>query len=94
MAEEAAEVLGSAGNYALVQLPSRRYPALSIQGDSLKCLQESVRELAAAIGSGDVEEVSHPLREVVEQITGMVESYEVLSARAGRELPYPGEGTK
>ncbi|MFD7736401.1 DUF6959 family protein [Kitasatospora phosalacinea] len=88
MTDRIVQLLGSAGNLALVQLPDRKYPALSIQGDSLKCLQETVEELSGAIESGDAEEVSYPLRELVEQVALMVASYEEMSARAERGLPY------
>ena len=86
--DNTAEVLAISGNYGLLQLPQRGFPALSIQGDSLKCLQDSVQELAAAIASGNSEDVSYPLRDVLDQVTAMVISFEEMSALVGRQLPY------
>ena len=93
--DDIAEVLGRSGNHSLVQLPGRGFPALAIQGDSLKCLQDAVRELAEAVAAGDGEEISYPLREVVERVAAMVVSFEEMSALANRQLPYftgPAEG--
>ncbi|WP_327187431.1 DUF6959 family protein [Streptomyces sp. NBC_01334] len=44
--EISAAVLAVSGIYAVVRLPNRVYPALAVQGDSLKVLQEAVDELA------------------------------------------------
>jgi hypothetical protein len=48
-----AAVLGRAGNYAVVQVPARRFPALAIQGDSLHILCEVMGTLRESLDSGD-----------------------------------------
>ncbi|MGW6733316.1 DUF6959 family protein [Streptomyces sp. NPDC055013] len=86
--ETSATVLAVSGNYAVVRLPHRRYPALAVQGDSLKVLQEAVEELAENLGSGELEEAGFSLGEIRSTVSAMLSTYESASSEAGFDLPY------
>ncbi|MGW1407502.1 DUF6959 family protein [Streptomyces sp. NPDC002403] len=86
--EIAAAVLAVSGNYAVVHLEGRRYPALAVQGDSLKILHEIIEELAGNLESGDLGEASFPLGEIQSAVSSMVSAFEAASAENGFELPY------
>lgn len=85
---ETALVLALAGNYAVVQIDGRRFPAAVIQGDSLKILQETVKELSGYLETGDLEEAKFPLAEIESVISGILSVYEDASRECGFELPY------
>ncbi|MFD4948446.1 DUF6959 family protein [Streptomyces sp. NPDC058239] len=86
--EVSAAVLAVAGNYAVVHLEGRRYPALAVQGDSLKILYGIIKELADNLESGDLDEASFSLREIQSTVSSMVSAYEVASTETGFDLPY------
>lgn len=86
--EDAASVLKIDGNYAVVHIAGRNFPAASIQGDSLKALLGVVHELSENLDSGDIEEARFPLAEIESVISGMLSVYEDASRSCGFELPY------
>lgn len=86
--ETSATVLAVSGNYTVIGLPNRRYPALAVQGDSLKVLQEAVEELAGHLGTGDLEEAGFSLGEIRSTVAAMLATYESASRDVGFELPY------
>ncbi|MET9849047.1 DUF6959 family protein [Streptomyces ossamyceticus] len=86
--EKTATVLAVSGNYAVVRVADRRYPALAVQGDSLKVLAEAVEELAGHLGSGDLEEAGFALAEIRSTVSSMMSTYESASSEAGFDLPY------
>ncbi|MFI0988031.1 DUF6959 family protein [Streptomyces exfoliatus] len=83
-----AVVLAQSGNYSVVQVSDRRYPAIAVQGDSLKVLHEAVEELATCLRAGDLEEAEFPLMEIQETITSLKLLYEETLTKAGIQLPY------
>lgn len=80
--------LGVAGNYSLVQIEGRKFPALAIQGDSVKVLHDVVSELTEALAVEDAESAAFAAREIAETVASMVTTFEALSEAAGRPLPY------
>ncbi|MBB4963440.1 DUF6959 family protein [Saccharothrix violaceirubra] len=85
------KLLSVSGNYAVVHLDHRNFPALAIQGDSLKILQEAVEEFAECWDGGDVDDARYALAEVSETIRGMLLVYQEAAREQGFELPYfPG----
>lgn len=86
--ETSAALLAVSGNYAVIQLPNRRYPALAVQGDSLKVLQETIEELAGNLDSGDLEEAGFAFREIQSTVSAMLSVYESALSEAGVKLPY------
>ncbi|MFF1542440.1 DUF6959 family protein [Streptomyces sp. NPDC058291] len=86
--EISATVLAISGNYAVIHLEGRRYPALAVQGDSLKILQEAIEELAGNLRSGDLKEAGLPLGEIKSTVSAMLSAYEVAATETGFDLPY------
>ncbi|MGY5051953.1 DUF6959 family protein [Streptomyces sp. 900105755] len=86
--EHPATVLAVQGNFSVVHVQGRRYPALAVQGDSLKVLQEAVEGLAADLASGELEDAKFSLGEIREQLSSMLAVYETALGEAGLGLPY------
>ncbi len=81
-------VLAQDGNVAVVQLPQRRSPALSVQGDSLSMLVKlagSVAAQAARTGDADLIDDAEELRE---RLSDMLRVYESTLRARGLPLPY------
>ncbi|WP_189159592.1 DUF6959 family protein [Lentzea pudingi] len=85
---EPAEVLAVDGNFAVVQLPGRNFPAAAIQGDSLSVLRDTIKELSECIAEGDLDEAKYPLAEIESVISAMMSTYEDASRVRGFKLPY------
>lgn len=85
---EAAEVLAVDGNFAVVQLPGRNFPAAAIQGDSLSVLRDTIKELSECLAEGDLDEAKYPLAEIESVISAMMSTYEDASQERGFKLPY------
>ncbi|MFD4241108.1 DUF6959 family protein [Streptomyces sp. NPDC058525] len=81
-------ILAVSGNYAVVQIPNRNSPAAAIQGDSLKILQETVKELTDCLTAGDLEEAQFPLQEIATTISEMIATYEDAARELDFKLPY------
>jgi predicted RNase H-like HicB family nuclease len=75
-------------NFAVVQLPGRKFPGVVVQGDTLRSLVKRVDELMQLLGSGEVDELSAGLRDIKEQLTEAMTHYEVVCADRGIGLPY------
>ncbi|MEV1113847.1 hypothetical protein AB0I91_02165 [Actinosynnema sp. NPDC049800] len=69
-------------------MPSRNFPAVAVQGDSLKVLQDTLKELAENLDSGDLDDARFALDEVANIISEMVSTYEDASRDVGFTLPY------
>ncbi|MFJ5707637.1 DUF6959 family protein [Streptomyces sp. NPDC093105] len=54
-----AELLTDGGNDAVVRLPSRTFPGVLIQGDTLSALRNDVAELVELCAAGDLEEATY-----------------------------------
>lgn len=88
MSESFARVHGRRGNHALVQLDGRKYPGLLVQGDSLKQVESVVDDLMELRPQGEGDEFDEALREVVEVIKALTDSYESMMREANLDLPY------
>ncbi|MPY53085.1 DUF6959 family protein [Streptomyces acidicola] len=83
-----AAVLAVSGNYSVIQLEGRRYPAAALQGDSLKSLHEVVEELSENLRSGDLDDAKFALEEIQTVVSSLKGVYEEALAGAGITLPY------
>jgi hypothetical protein len=82
------EVYSDALNRAVVRMPSREFPGIVVQGDTMAGLLETaeeVRSLAATTGNEDLIEAAQVM---VEEITGFLSHYEAVLKRHGIRLPY------
>ncbi|WP_146651790.1 DUF6959 family protein [Labilithrix luteola] len=88
MTTETADVLARHGNVAVVQLSGRKFPGITIQGDSfsyLAGLAKSVAARAAQMGDADLDDAASELRERLE---GILQVYETPLSEHGIPLPY------
>lgn len=83
---ETAQVLAVDGNLSVVHLRDRNFPAAAIQGDSLKSLLDTVRELSECIDGGALEDARYSLAEIESVISAMVSTYEGASRERGFKL--------
>jgi len=84
-----AELLTEPHNYAVVQLPGRKFPGVVFQGDSLNALIENIRQVAQQLETGDVPTASEELGFIQEQLAQVRSGYEKVCAAKGLGLPYP-----
>ena len=84
-----AEILSNQTNCAVVQLPTRRFPGVVVQGDSLSGLVADLRTASEALGIGDLDEAQGWLAEVIDWLEDAKTTYETTLADRGIELPYP-----
>jgi hypothetical protein len=86
---ESVKLLSNPGNYAVVQLPGRKFPGVVIQGDSLHSLVQNVDNLRQLANVGDVTEVRSGLAELSELLGTVITHYEAVCRECGIPLPYP-----
>jgi hypothetical protein len=83
-------LLDLAGNFAIVHLPGRRYPALTLQGDTLNSLLQSAADAQKALESGGVSKAAFELEKLVDRLEELRTYYAaVLVANGHEELPWP-----
>ncbi len=82
------EVLSDASNAVVARHPARSHPGVLIQGDSLRALLDDVDELVEEAERGDQEAVAEISRIVQGRIRELLQHYEAVLDREGRELPY------
>lgn len=87
------DILSSQTNATVIKLPSRRFPGLLIQGDSLRILYdlaEEARGLLARSNTSDVnfKEASDVLQELESLLRGYLLAYESALKINNMQLPY------
>ncbi len=83
------EVFSHAVNAAVVRMPTRRFPGVVIQGDSLHNLYnlaDTIVQLASPHNNEDLSGEAEGLREL---LAGYVTLYEAVLKEHGLDLPYP-----
>jgi type VI protein secretion system component VasF len=83
------ESLSDASNYAVIKLPERRFPALLIQGDSLKIMAELAADIQNMVNKMPDPELRATAAELTRELTSRVEHYERILAEEHLPLPYP-----
>jgi hypothetical protein len=73
-----AQVLSHAGNFAVVQLPGRRFPGTVIQGDTLSNLVEQLERMSSLLERKDIEELSDEIDEMKEIFGGVLSYYRTI----------------
>ncbi|MER9580478.1 hypothetical protein [Mesorhizobium sp. M0276] len=79
------KLLTASTNYAVVQLPQRRFPGVVFQGDSLHIL---IRDLGRVANEIDPFEKAEALADVIEELRVIQRHYEAVLKREGIERPY------
>ncbi|MEU1427177.1 hypothetical protein ABZ412_08875 [Nocardia sp. NPDC005746] len=86
--DEPAQILGVQGNYSLVRWEGRRFPGLSIQGDSLHILRGVLEEAESELTCGSLEDALFAVREALDTVIAMDLSYQEMMGQRNLPLPY------
>lgn len=81
-------VLEEASNCPVVQISSRRYPGLVIQGDTLFSFFRLVQETRESVAAGRAEEAADYAEQLEDALGDLLAFYESVLKRRGLELPY------
>ncbi len=84
-----AELLTPPYNYAVVQLPDRKYPGVVLQGDTLHSLVVQIADLRKLFEDRDLDNLGDEISSLLEDFSAIQKSYEKVCAERGIELPYP-----
>lgn len=79
------KLLSEPTNYAVVQLPERRFPGVVFQGDSLNSL---INDIKAAAAEPVESERQLLLKDVIQHLETVQNRYEKVLAENEIELPY------
>lgn len=79
------KLLSEPKNYAIVQLPQRRFPGVVFQGDSLNIL---INDIKAAVAETVESDRQLLLKDVIEHLETVQKGYEKFLAENGIVLPY------
>jgi hypothetical protein len=85
---EHAELLSPPANFAVVQLPGRKFPGVVFQGDSLYMLMKNLHEMGEAAAKHADEKLNADFEEVVEMLDEVVRHYESVCRIRCIPLPY------
>ncbi len=83
-----AEILSDATNCAVVAIPGRKFPAVAIQGDSLKVLVELAEEIDQLSRQRQSEDLSAAVSTLREKLQFYLAAYETTMKARGLELPW------
>jgi hypothetical protein len=91
MTMDTAELLSNPTNYAVVQLPGRKFPGVVMQGDSLNSLTKRLERMRSdlRIDDFDRDKVAAELDDLVNLFSEVRSHYEKVCAAKGLTLPYP-----
>jgi len=90
MTQTTAPILDTSGNFAVIQMPGRRFPAVAIPGDSLHTLCDDLSELVQGLANalGPEHEQVECAQAILQSLEGRRDYYESVLKRAGIALPY------
>lgn len=86
---DTAILLTRAHNYAVVQLPERRFPGVVVQGDTLHAFVKRLDEMQTLLADGNNRELGFEIAEMRQEFAEVVASYEMVCRNHSIELPYP-----
>lgn len=81
-------LLTEPSNYAVVQLPDRKYPGVVFQGDSLNALTQQVRDALRAASRHNDEDLNAELEEALALLQAAQDRLKTVCAQEGVELPF------
>lgn len=82
------ESFSETSNSAVIRLPGRNFPAIAIQGDSLKILSDCAGDLARLSRGSDLPELQSAVSELTDILNGYQRAYEDALRAHGEPLPY------
>jgi hypothetical protein len=88
MEQKQIEVYSEMSNYAIVRMPGRNYPGCVIQGDSLNILLKTAKRAHELAVSTGIEDLIGETEDLVENLSGRLDYYEVILKAHGMDVPY------
>jgi hypothetical protein len=83
-----AKLLTPPTNFAVVQLPERRYPGVVLQGDTLHGLVTQVTQMQKLLAERDLEELNDEIQSLLQNLSTIQKSYERVCSEQNTGLPY------
>ena len=83
-----ADLLSPPINYAVVQLPERKFPGVVVQGDTLHILQKQAVQMGQLLSAMDLAELAIEIEDLKEQLSEALTHFERVCADRGIALPY------
>lgn len=80
MTTTSAKLLGPAANFAVVQLPGRRYPGVIVQGDTLKGIVEQLTRMKELLALRQLETLTEEIDELSDQLSQALSYYQKICA--------------
>lgn len=82
------EVFSEQTNAAVIRMPGRKFPGIVVQGDSLKIMLESVKEIAELLQDAQIPSLAVSAEELVQLQSAYTEAYEQALKLHSYPLPY------
>lgn len=82
------ELLSRPVNYAVVQLPERKFPGVVVQGDTLNSLVKRLERMSGLLAAEEIEELTAEIESMREELFGAITHYESICAARRIALPY------
>jgi hypothetical protein len=82
-------LLTSPHNFAVVQLPERKYPGVVVQGDTLHGLVQRLVVMKTQLSSGELDQLQGEIEDMRDLLAGVLASYEAVCQQNSVALPYP-----
>jgi len=83
-----AELLGPPINFAVIQLPERKFPGVVVQGDTLWNLLRQVERANKYLNDGALKDASEEMNDVGVQLADALKYFEKICLERGIMLPY------
>jgi hypothetical protein len=84
---ESAKLLSEAVNFAVIQLPGRRYPGVVVQGDTLNSQVTSLERMHACLARKDYDELWWEIENLRETLSGAMAFYKATCEKQAIEIP-------
>ena len=84
-----AKLLSPPENFAVVQLPERKFPGVVFQGDTLAGLVQQIEQMRAQLQANELAQLAEELDALEDQLREVKEHYETVCEAHEISLPYP-----
>ena len=91
---QVAELLSPPINFAVVQLPERKFPGVVVQGDSLNRFVRQLTRMRELLAANQLAELSEEIEGLEDELADVRTDYQRVCASHGIELPYRVGGPK
>jgi len=88
------EVYSEATNNAIVRMPSRSFPGVVVQGDSLSILFDDAMEILERLDPKRDEDLFFVALSLAEDLEARLKHYEAVTSKHGFPLPYVRDPTR